>query len=510
MKRLYYIPIVLQILCTTTTFILADDSKMSNEYIYENCFNKLYEIENILQHSRVVQVITNYEERCTSDSIVYNNTKCTKKYVVRLSNGLECIFVQQDLDQIRGVHCDLIAYDISKFLKIGHILPIVWRDDVVINGEKVRGTLQLKPSIAETKGLKLRDIIKKRLITSQKELDNYRILNFLLGLWDISVEEIHIDNNTGCLIHDNFDNMLIPQQLSTYGDIPFILFNHFYDFQIPDYIKQMEGMVATYKRQVEKIKDDNKKQRNKVRQDLLKTKREEERKKQQFEHQQQKMIDAQKKMLEKQQKAFEAQQKALEAQQKAFEKQQQMMSPQIPNQYGITPQQQIGMPPQVNLQPQPYNTYVLDQIDQQLKMLDDMDEKENFEAKEPFPFEMATHLNDEEKYRIIYHYQCIPPSLPHKYIIYDRNYWLQVDNKEQVEIAKFMLYPSQVSSNIIETLERLSSTGLWNIFLSRMYKRRHDDQIKQYIEIVKPIIEGINERRLMLISQFKPKGEEDI
>jgi hypothetical protein len=253
------------------------------------------------------------------------------------------------------------------------------------------------------------------------------------------------------------------------------------------------------------------------------------------------MIDAQKKMLEKQQKAFEAQQKALEAQQKTFEKQrqmmspqipnqygmapqqqmmspqipnqygitpqQQMMSPQIPNQYGMAPQQQIGMPPQVNLQPQPYNTYVLDQIDQQLKMLDDMDEKENFEAKEPFPFEMATHLNDEEEYRIIYHYQCIPPSLPHKYIIYDRNYWLQVDNKEQVEIAKFMLYPNQVSSDIIETLERLSSTGLWNIFLSRMYKRRHDDQIKQYIETVRPIIEGINERRLMLISQFKPKGE---
>ena len=212
--------------------ILADDSEMSNEYIYENCFNKLYEIENILLHSRIVQVITNYEEQYTSDSIVYNDTKGTKKYVVRLSNGLECIFTQQDLDEIRGVHCDLIAYDVSKFLGIGHILPIVWRNDIVINGKKVRGTLQLKPSIAKTKGLKLQDIIKKRLITSQKELDNYRILNFLLGLWDVSVGEIHIDNNTGCLIHDNFGNMLIPQQISTYGDVPFILFNRFYDFQI--------------------------------------------------------------------------------------------------------------------------------------------------------------------------------------------------------------------------------------------------------------------------------------
>ena len=99
-------------------------------------------IEFQLQTGQPVKILNYpYPQKDKLINLVIKEIESRKKYFFELDNGLKCVFTEYSLDEIKDLRFDLIMYDMCKFLGFGHVPPIVWRDNFVIDGQKHRGTL---------------------------------------------------------------------------------------------------------------------------------------------------------------------------------------------------------------------------------------------------------------------------------------------------------------------------------------------------------------------------------
>lgn len=487
-------------------------------------------IELLLQNGQPIKIFTdNFVKKNKNIKLIFNEVEKKNKYILGLDNNLKCVFTEYSLEEIKDIRFDLVMYDLCKLLGFGNVPPIVWRDDLVIDGKKHRGTLQLYFEKMDLEGYDDEDLRRSMLGISQQELDEYRVFNLLMGTWNTSLENLSICGG-GYLVHDDASGMKLRQVFEKYGEVPFVLFHEFVDAQVSNSIKEYEKALKQNEEFYEQEKLKAKQERHKMRVELQKQKVEEEKKLQQmktaFQQQREAYLKQQKEILRqqeefrKQQEEMMKRQQALQSQNFPYSQQQNYGQNQINNQQQNyypyqqnyapvlpqnVPQQEIYDPYQ-NM-PEPTNPQ-LDYIEQQIQFLDEQDALADVKY-EPFPFYTVLHINENERYKIAGYYSYNPPHFDHNYIIWKRNYWLQVsDPKVQNEI-KYVLFPKLLTSTMKEKIENFKRVRVLEFFLKNRYYRMQEDQIQEYITKCIPYVDAIMERCQMLLDEFKRRELEE-
>lgn len=516
-------------------------------------------IEFLLQTGQPIKLLNYpYPQKDKLINLVYKEVNNRKKYLFQLDNNLKCVFTEYTLDEIKDLRFDLIMYDLCKFLGFGHVPPIVWRDNFVIDGVKHRGTLQLFFDKLDLKNCDDDEIKRSMWGISQQELDEYRIFNLLFGTWESSLEQLAICGSF-YLVHDDSSNMKLKQVFEKYGEVPFVLFHESDDKQVSKFINEYEEYVKKsdeeYEKEKLKAKQERQKMRDEIRKNqepLKKQKAEEEKKLQQmkdafqkqkddyfrqqkeFLRQQEKMRRQQEEMMRKQQEEM-AKQMVLQNQnyyqmQQNYQQMQQMSGVQQQNfsmqqqtllQQNILQQLPQAMPQQQQIYdpfqniPEPTNPQIdyLEQqiqfLEQQIKFLDEQDELADVKKEETFPFYSSLPLNDDERNRIACYYAYNPPKFEQNYIIWKHNYWLQfADAKAQRDI-KYVLFPKFLTSKMKDTLEHFTRVRALEFFLKSRYYRMHEEQIAEYIQKCIPYVDAIMERRQMILDEFQRREDEE-
>lgn len=267
---------VLLTLLSTNKIFANETDKREYEKSCAHWVEDGQKIEFLLQTGQPVKILNDISVKKEKlIDLIFNEKERRKKHVLQLDNNLRCVFTEYSLDEIKDLRFDLIMYDLCKFLGFGNVPPIVWRDNLVIDGKRYRGTLQLFFEKLDLKGYDEENLKRSMLGISQRELDEHRIFNLLFGTWESSFENLSICGGR-YLVHDDSSGMKLKQVFERYEEVPFVLLHECDDKQVSKFITEYEEQVKKSDEIYEQEKLKAKKERQKVREQLQKQKAEEE------------------------------------------------------------------------------------------------------------------------------------------------------------------------------------------------------------------------------------------
>ena len=435
----------------------------------------LLNIERLMNTGNIVHFKPIRQVDFIDTEFMYDAIEVNRLFLVTLDNGLKCIFKVYNKEQLKRLPKEVIIYEISKVTELGYCIPTIWRTSIFFRNKKLMGSLQLYvKEMYDRKREKPQDesdVVNLLSPVKKDVLNSWKVFNYLFGSWTPDIQNIIvIDNiplNNEYIYLDNI------QMVNQFGDIPFIRYHTFNDFETNE-INVYDDINKKHEEDLVKISKDRKK------------KQIEESKK--------------KKREEKLRKEAEANAKKNKnnPQQNPYNQQYPQQNPynqQYPQQNSYNQQY-----PQQNQQNNPTNNENI----QSPELI------EHQSIVDIFPYDSNQFFNplNPNQYDVVVNKYCYhQPKILHRYILFDKAYWLRYEDPIVVRCIKLLIFPNEVHLDTYSKIERVTKGKLFWIF--NKYKSKNLSPYESHImsQDINKIIDGIMKRCDILLDKFMPTSK---